>query len=406
MQKYILFFLTALLISCSNNQKQKSRFSEEQISSLQLDSTKILTTEIDSLIKVDLNPFLQKQHFDFGSLIKEVRLVPLETTDESLVDDILKILVTEQYIYIMDDFKGSGIAIFDKNGKFVKRIPHGQGPGELYRLYDIAYDAENNELIAYQHPYLIFYTSSGIFLRQKKLPFGFYNFTVIPSGYIFKTLDRQGNGHLEHLEDYTLFITDKEFRLNSVGLFYSPKGSIRGGYNYLYNNGNTITITQGYTDTIYQFIRETNTLKAKYVLDYSKKKLPESYLYLDAYSKFNSIVRQNDYYFYIGEKLDTEYQTVFFLMNDYIGLKTIIYMDKLTGHLIGGTNADFNMNEIPSIGFPSAVSGNYFISVHLSNENDSFLSNSSIITEEDKKKIKSLTEDNNPVLVFFQLKNF
>jgi hypothetical protein len=36
---------------------------------------------------------------------------------------------------------------------------------------------------------------------------------VIPDEYILKAIDRQGNGHLGALEDYTLFITDKNFKL-------------------------------------------------------------------------------------------------------------------------------------------------------------------------------------------------
>lgn len=404
MQKYFILILTIFFISCVNQQNKNSHFTKEQITSLHLDSTKILNIETDSVIKVDMNQFLKKQTFDFGSLVKEVKLIPLETTDESLLDNILKILVTDSNIYIYDDFKGGGIVIFNNKGKFIKRIPYGQGPGELYKLNDIDFDKDKNELVAYQHPFLLFYTASGEFVRHQRLPFGFFNFTIIPDGYVFKTIDRDGNEHLGHLEDFTLLVTDKNFKVESVGLPTFPRDIHFGGYNYLYKN-NTIKVTQNLTDTIFQYISGTDQLKVKYVLDYSKKKIPEQYL-LVSHSEFKNITKHNDYYFYIGQYLETESQNVFFLENAYIGTQTIVYRDKKSGSLRGGTNADFNQNEIPPIAFPKAAYGNYFISSYLPSKKDSFLSKSSIISSEDKLKVKGLIEDDNPVLVFYKLKNF
>ncbi|GAB6013571.1 6-bladed beta-propeller [Viscerimonas tarda] len=405
MQKYILLILSICFVCCENKQDKNSRFTEKQIASLHLDSTKILKVETDSVTTINLNPFLKKQAFDFGSLIEEVKLVALETTDESLVDDIYKVLVTESNIYIYDDFKGGGIVIFNSEGKFIKRISNGSGPGELVRLYDMDFDKEKNELIAYQHSFLLFFSPSGEFIRQMRLPFGFYNFTVTSDGYVFKALDEQGNGHLGLLEDYTLFVTDKNFKLKSVGLPCVSSNVNLGGYNYLYNNTTSLHVTQKYTDTIYQYVNESNQLKAEYILDYSKKKLPEIYL-KGTKVEFDHATKQDDYYFYLGQYLETEYHHIFFLENRHIVSQTVVYRDKKSGNLKGGTSANFNWNEIPPIGFPKTASGDYFVSVHLTNKNDTLLSNSSVISEEDKLKINNLTEDDNPILVFFKLKDF
>ncbi|MDR1756142.1 MAG: 6-bladed beta-propeller [Culturomica sp.] len=395
----------ALLAGCTNQQKQNSRYTQEQIASLYLDSTTTLKTETDSMIKINLNPFLQRQHFDFGALIKSIKIIPLESTDESLLDNIYKVIVSDSHIYIQDNLKGGGIAIFCKDGKFIKRVPYGQGPGELSRLYDIAYDKGNNELIAYEHSFLTFFTASGEFIREEKLPFGFYNFTVIPDGYIFKTIDGRGNSHLEYLKDYTLFITDRKFKLKSVGMYCLPMGKVISGHDYLYNNNHNVIVTQMYSDTVYQYISKTKELKARYVLDYSKKKLPEHYLPFETYNDFDRVVKQNDYYYYIGRYLDTETHHVFFLENYNIG-RTVIYRDKQSGNLTGGTNADYNMNETPPVAFPISTSDNWLISVYLPNQNTPLLFNSPIISDGDKLKIKNLTEDDNPVLVFFELKDF
>ena len=95
MQKYFFVIITILFVNCTNEQNKIVRFSEKQIASLGLDSTIILTAETDSLIKIDLNPFLKKQNYDLGSLIEDVKIITLETTEKSLVDVIYKIFVTE-----------------------------------------------------------------------------------------------------------------------------------------------------------------------------------------------------------------------------------------------------------------------------------------------------------------------
>lgn len=117
---------------------------------------------------------------------------------------------------------------------------------------------------------------------------------------------------------------------------------------------------------------------------------------------------KNDCFFYIAQYGITTSHDVFLLENWHKGLRTIVYRDKRSGNLIGGTNADFNWNETPGTAFPRWVSGEYFISAYLptSDENDLFTSNSTIISAEDKARAKGLDENSNPVLVLFKLKHF
>lgn len=405
MKKYVVIIIAIFFIACTNRSNQESRYSEEQIRSLHIDSASILSVNTDLLENVNLNSFLKIQDFNFEPLIEDIKLIPLETTNESLLDVIYKIIVTDSNIYVYDRLKGGGIVIFNNNGDFIKRMPYGQGPGEINRLDDVAYDYEKGELIAYQHPFLFFYTSEGEFIEQKRLPFGFYNFSVTPNGYVFKTLDSQGNEHLGELQNNTLFVTDKNFKLNSVALPFYNENINYGGYFYLYDNS-TLKITQRFVDTIYQYESAANQLYAKYVLNYENKRLPDSFL-KETMMEFNNAIKNNDYYYYLGEYLGTERHDAFFLMNNYIGLKTIIYRDKVTKKLVGGTRAVYDdKKQIPSMGFPFATFGDYFISCHFPVESDSLLSGSSLLSDKDKKIIEVAKEDDNPILILFKLKFF
>lgn len=405
MKRYLIPIVAILLTGCLNSSEKKARFTKEQIRSLHLNSTVILSTNKDSVENVVLNPFLEQQDFDLGSKLTNLDIIPLETTDDGLLDVIYKVLITKSHIYVYDRLKGGGLVVFSKDGKFIKRMAYGQGPGEINRLYDIAFDSKNNKLIAYQHSYLNYYTDAGEFIEQKRLPFGFYNFKSIPNGYVFKALDAQGNEHLGPLKNNTLIITDTAFKIKSVGLPYPENVVSFGGYNYLYGD-NQLSITQRFVDTVYNYDSQKNKLSARYALSYQSKELPKEYIQ-GQMTAFEKATKQNDYYYYIGEYLETNRQNVFFLMNNYHGQKTIIYRDKKSKHLIGGTRTLYgNKKEIPGLSFPIAVDEGKFVSVHYVNKKDPSLLNSSLLSAEAKQKLEKLTDDDNPVLVLFKLKDF
>ncbi|WP_162633105.1 6-bladed beta-propeller [Echinicola strongylocentroti] len=404
MKYYFIIFILFGLLGCSRKKETNERYTAEQISSLHLEHSRVLVSEKDSLIPIDLNQFYGKRNFDFQSLVKEIRLVPLETIEESLVDAIYKVIPTATYIYVYDRYKRGGIVIFDQEGKFVKRIPNGPGPGELSRLYDIDFDEENDQLIAYEHSFLSFYKPDGEFIRQVRLPFGFYNIVAIPNGYLMFSSSGDGNEHMQGLEQYNLWVTDKNFKVISVALSSYYDNINYSWYRYLYKN-QKIMVTQKFNDTIYQYNAKANRLQAKYLLDFQDKKLPQRYLEGN-YEEFKRTLKNNDYYFFIGEYLDIGEFQVIYLDNWYNNLRPIIYRNKRSGNLVGGTHGDIKISELPPLVFPKSAYGNELISWYIPNKDFPFNTKSNIISGEDKKKIKDLTKEDNPVLVFFRLNDF
>ena len=367
-----------------------------------LNSTEIKPISTKELQSIDLNPFLGKKDFELTQHIKELKLIKLETTDNSLVDNIYKIIITDSMIYIFDSYKGGGLVLFNSNGEFIKRIPHGGGPGELSHLYDVSYDSYSKELITYQHPHLTFYSSKGEFLRQQRVPLGFYNFLPLPDGYILKTLDSYENEHLGNISQYTVYLTDKNFKIKSAHLSNIPINANYGGYSYLYSNSDNIQITSKFNDTIYHYTPDG--LSAAYVINYKSKKLPENALNLK-YKAFYSFLKSNDYYYFLGEYLETPECNVFYLRNDYRGFQTVIFRNKKDEKMFGGTKANFDVSEIPAIAFPKATFKDYLVSIHYPNiEQDRFLKNSHLLTQEDKNIICNLKEDDNPIIILYKLK--
>lgn len=126
MKTTTLTFLTLLLLSCSGRKDSASRFTTDDIAMLQLNKTKNITILEEAGRTVDLAPFLKTREYNLSDMIQTMVLIPLETTEESLLHSIRNIIVTDSSIFVHDERGGGGVVLFDRQGKFVKRIKTGK----------------------------------------------------------------------------------------------------------------------------------------------------------------------------------------------------------------------------------------------------------------------------------------
>jgi hypothetical protein len=406
--KQLLFILFIGIASCSRQEQNNQKFTSDQIASLELDSTQLITTNTASIATIDLNPFLKIGTLDWDTLIESIYYIPLETTEESLIAEINNILVTDSNIYVMDTYLGGSVLIFDKAGKFINRITKGQGPAEILNLKDIDFDKKNQELVVYHYKILSFYTPKGEYKRRERIPFNAFNFSITPDGYLFRAENGVDNTHLGYSETYQLLTTDENFKLESVGIPYIYSKELRyGRQDYIQTTDKNINFTVNFNDTVYQYVNNKE-IKAKYRLDYGSKSFPESLLKKLSSKDFFQTAKNNDYYYFMGDYIESDNHDVFQLENRYIKMGTLIFRDKKSGHILAGTTLNY-FQIAPVIKIPKASKDSLFISWFQPHDMDkfkSFLPESKMVTPEDKIKLEQLREDDNPVLMFYKLKSF
>ena len=99
----------------------------------------VATSEIISFDKVG------KSDFE----ISDLTYVPLETTEQSLIGSIDKIVYRNDKYYILDKTLNKSVYIFDKTGAFIYSInKSGEGPGEYLEMMDMDVDNNNNIYVA------------------------------------------------------------------------------------------------------------------------------------------------------------------------------------------------------------------------------------------------------------------
>ena len=106
-----------------------------------------------------------------SDVFSEITLVPLETSDNSLMGEINKIVPVGDIIYLQDN-KDKSIVLFDRDGKFIKKIRrHGRGPGEYITLSDFTVTRTGKIIILDDgSKKLIFLDTDGTYVMQQELP--------------------------------------------------------------------------------------------------------------------------------------------------------------------------------------------------------------------------------------------
>ena len=178
-----------------------------------------------------------------NELASDIRYVPLETTDDCLMNNEFYIMQ-----YTGEDIITSGIFHFDKNGKFLNKIgSKGQGPEEYLQGLFAFGDWKNKLLYVQNWTTLTCYGFDGTFVRSVPTPqlnmgaAGLFDEKhILYSNDIYYAdkanpiqlymVDSQNGktvskwrGHLEENKKYGMILTSRDFMYNyDNSLFYKP----------------------------------------------------------------------------------------------------------------------------------------------------------------------------------------
>ena len=335
----LVAIITAVVFVCTGciqGSKNGSRFTGEQIAQLGLSGVQPLTVLDENSLKIDLKNFLSDKELAVDELVDTISYIPLQTpSKESLIGSIEKIICVNKYVFILDAYTGQNVLIFSDDGTFIKTLPTGQGPQEIFRPADIAVDEEQEHLIVYNKGKLSFYDYRGNFVKSERLPFYFCNFRVLPDGYLFVTT-HEYNVHMGGISEMQVFITDKNFRIISAGLPYHYSEVLNySTKDYTNSIGKSVNFAFKFSDKVYGYV-DSLSVQEKYQLDFAGKGLPDRYLEMSTDDVFEALKSYN-YYFFMGDYVENETHESFQLLNySRKSTRTLLFRDKASGKLSGG----------------------------------------------------------------------
>ncbi|MCS6973335.1 MAG: 6-bladed beta-propeller [Cyclobacteriaceae bacterium] len=210
-----------------------------------------------------------------SSWAHEIVILPLQTTPSSLIDNVGRIVTTDNYILI----SGSSIWLFDKSGNFLRTIgKRGEGPGEYASVYDVIMNEDERivEVLDRDRQKVLTYTMDGSFVGSWSAEIYSLSFTKLSGNYYFY-------GGSEFNEDsYHRIYIKKDGRTIGRLLPFNPVQSkflhLRetNNFNLL---GDTLVFMYSFSDTVYTL--RNNQAYPRYFISYGKYQLPAALLQRD-----------------------------------------------------------------------------------------------------------------------------
>lgn len=221
-----------------------------------------------------------KVSFDFvepeiTDLSKNVSYTKLETSANCLIGSVLKIVVHEEKIFILNGKGQKGVFVFRKDtGKFLFKISNiGNGPGEFTEPWDfniineqiVIFDAHNDKFLKYE--------MSGKFISEEKTPLAIMRCEVMADGDMICLNELMG-GISNVFKGSRISI----LRNNKVaGQYYQrdfPDGNFALTPSFS-KYGSSVYYHELFNDTIYKYDHD---FQPAYFVDFGKYRIPKSIL--------------------------------------------------------------------------------------------------------------------------------
>lgn len=329
-------------------------------------------------------------NLDLNIVFDEFEYVTLESTDQSLFGYLDKLIVDDNFFFILDKAKTKKIFVFSKDGAFIRTIGKvGKGPGEYTNIEDFTIDELTHDIIVLTFPStVITYNYQGEFISQKKLTSNslLWNICSYKDGYVCST---NHQSILKGDEAFLIFNFDKDFNLRGKLLdvlpLYIPIPPFIS--NPLLNVKDEIVYFDAFTSNVHFNVNHKN-LKTIH-LDFGGKEVPFS-TYADAGEFFT---KQQEYCFLLESFIA---DNLLFIAFANCGTRYASIINLETNKAISSENFTW---------FPDKIlyhKDNYFYS---SSSALSIIDNDDITY---KKKIRNypLEYNSNPVVVRFKAKTF
>jgi hypothetical protein len=211
------------------------------------------------------------------------KLVRLETTNESLIAGINRLIVYENRYYIFDH-QSKSVFIFNKSGKYISKINSiGKGPGEYIQVSDFTIDVKNQRIVLLCDipSCLIYYDINGQFLDQEKLR-DFPLFIASDQDVLFFGNYSENYISIQNRGKYSEFLKIEDY-LNDK-LFYSPHPNIiRSNYTYFFT----------VYDNLVYMLTDDNVLP-KYKMQFGNKAVDKSIIIENEVEEIMKICREEE----------------------------------------------------------------------------------------------------------------
>ena len=349
--------------------------------------------------------------------VEEFKCVALETTDKSVIGYINQIEIMHDTIFVRDVWKSKSIRRFDMEGHYLGDIGKiGNGPFEYVEPTDMYV---NDSIVLVNDRWqskIICFDLSGAPKWEKKMQFFFNSFAMLEDGYILFQDLALCNLHIPTVNGYGLWVCDTTMHITDYGAKENvEKWGSRGNDFMLHKNGDRLYYCNMVTDTIYRVDSRNKLTAVMHIKTMDYKDILE--LDDDKVSKDNfnngKLCHLSSYNFLSDSLVIFE--------AGYTRKRSTTFVNLKSGKTIGVEFEDGHSNMSRLIGLPDirgilTTYKGWCVSYKLADMIGSDWVRAQIsqpgyydgapegVKENDMRIMESVTEESNPVLIFYKMK--
>ncbi|WP_455674321.1 6-bladed beta-propeller [Phocaeicola sp.] len=349
------------------------------------------------ILAVDLN----SAPAQMSDLFSKIEVIPLETSDSSLLTHPGKILDYKN-LYFIFDLGTRKVSVYNYSGIYLYNIGSiGNGPGEYTYISDISINEEEGiiHLLA-PFGYYLDYSTEGIFIEKKVLP--------------------SENSNYQFLCDFNgsllTWTSPSDNKSNCISVIHPQSMEIENTFgkgacilkkfsNNLYSYGNSIYHAQTLeSNNVYEVSKDS--LKLAYRWDFGKDNIDmynlgltfedDENIQVEEAKRLRKYIEDGTIPYWIPRQFQNDKYYFANLRFAPWTNKNIFYRKSDHKYFILGKDKD----DIQL--FPVAFTNKYMMCVELYHEE--YEKYKSVLSEEEYRKLEALNEDDNPCLIKFYFK--
>lgn len=235
----------------------------------------------NNYIHIDVLDFSEKsliEGFNYSKLVDTIEYIQLETTNNSLIGQIDKVILSKDFIFILDSYSTGSIYKFSRNGEFIQLISrNGKGPGEYIVPIDITITKNSLYILDGSSKKVIqFDLQNCEFIEENRLDFFANKIMAMNNQFVFVEGQR---GKKAVITDKEFNVINKQFDFNFINAKDYPLP--------FHVMNDTILYRMYLNDTLY--FLDNQEFKPKYIINLGKKQFnTKNYKSLESEKRFVS----------------------------------------------------------------------------------------------------------------------
>jgi hypothetical protein len=333
--------------------------------------------------------------FSFNDYFKLSSVIKLETNDQCIISDIVKVYISNDGVFIQDGSKR--ILQFSQSGSFIRSFNHlGKGPGEWNEIRDFDICSTSSEITIRSQKKELVYTINDKFVNEKSVDISAFSFYRIDEDTKAIYTNSRSN---DKNSIYKIVISNEK-----TGNRYFNK-SIPCLQNRFYKSENSrnfcqtkngVYFAETFNDTIYKIDSLAN-FYPKYIVNFGSKRFPIERIndlsqvekYKDNCASYISHIYDNDDFFFF-QYIDSRPTHILLNKTNNVLFKANLTLDTVNKIPLEFSNYYGIVEDVLCILEPS----DYFYYI---------LDNDDIKSKSVVPEFTGMKETDNPLLVFYSL---